>query len=183
MISKSIKILALIMLHYYSVSQSISGFTQWKTGHDSKTIAYFPIDSKSCLINENGKWIAHAKFKVEQYGEMSFPINPSTPSSEEALKVDLSKSQFIIVRYKSNQPLILQLREYNIHGGVQNHIILRPSDSFTTKKVLLSSFKGGKTPLDLKNVAKFNFAVLSNNQQDGFAEFFIDKFLIDNYTP
>ena len=38
-------------------------------------------------------------------------------------------------------------------------------------------------PNILKNVAKFNFAVLSNNQQDGFAEFFIDKFLIDNYTP
>jgi len=49
--------------------------------------------------------------------------------------------------------------------------------------VHFSSFKGGIEPLNLKEVAKFNFALLDNNAEDGFADLVIQSFAIDRYKP
>lgn len=162
-------------------SLSVNGFTQWITGRDSATLQWVPATGRDALIKEGKKTVAHARFKVMRYGEMSFPINPS--SGPEALAVDLSKSRFITIEYKSNHELVLQLRQTGIHGGTHNHIILPATAQFIRTRVYFSDFKGGLKPLDLKDVAKFNFAFLGNNPEDGFAEVMVRSFKIDRYKP
>jgi len=162
-------------------SLSVNGFTQWITGRDSATLQLVPAIGRDALKKEGKKTVAHARFKVMRYGEMSFPINPS--SGPEASAVDLSKSRFITIEYKSNHELVLQLRQTGIHGGTHNHIILSPTAQFIRTRVYFSSFKGGLKPLDLKDVAKFNFAFLGNNSEDGFAEVMVRSFKIDRYKP
>jgi hypothetical protein len=160
---------------------SLGGFGQWITGHDANTMQIIPAEGNNALVVEDGEVYAHVKFKVSQYGEVSFPINQKTPLHEEALKADLSKSKFIVLTYQSNHELILQLRQTGVHGGIQNHVSLPASPSFKTVKILLSEFKGGLKPLDPGDVAKFNFAVLANNEADGYAEYIIKDFKIDKY--
>jgi hypothetical protein len=160
---------------------SVNGFTQWITGRDSATLQWVPATGRDALIKEGKKTVAHARFKVVKYGEMSFPINPS--SGTEAVAADLSKSRFITIEYKANHELVLQLRQTGIHGGTHNHIILPAATQFIKTRIYFSSFKGGLKPLDLKDVAKFNFAFLGNNPEDGFAEVMVRSFKIDRYKP
>ena len=117
-----------------------------------------------------------------KYGEVSFPINP-VPAGTEALAVDLHKSRFIKITYRSNVYVVLQLRQTGVHGGTHNHIILPASDSFVSQTIYFSSFKNGLKPLDLSDVAKFNLALLSNSPTDGYAELTVRSFKIDRYKP
>ena len=162
---------------------SLNGFTQWNTGRDKLTEQIIPAGTENGLTIEDKKTVAHVRFKVKQYGELSFPINPATPAGTEALAVNLNKSKFIKLRYKANNEVVLQLRQTGVHGGVQNHVVLPPSKKFITRKIYFSSFTGGLKPLDLKDVAKFNFAFLGNNPVDGFADLMIASFKIDHYKP
>ncbi|MDJ1480631.1 hypothetical protein QNI16_09055 [Cytophagaceae bacterium YF14B1] len=162
---------------------SLNGFSQWITGHDEKTEQLFPLNTQEGLAREKGKVVAHVKFNVKGYGEVSFPIDPKTLPGEEARKVDLSKSKFIRVTYQANQEVVLQLRQTGVHGGVQNHVVLPASKKPTTRTIYFSEFKGGKTTLDLSDVAKFNFAFLSNPPQESFAELRVKAFYIDQYQP
>ena len=161
---------------------SINGFVLWITGRDSATIQLLPLSGLNALTTEDKKTVAHVKFKVIKYGEVSFPINPASPAGSEALPVDLSKSRFIKIRYKANHDVILQLRQTAVHGGVHNHVILPASDEFITRRVYFSSFAGGLKPLDLKNVSKFNFAFLGNNREDGFSELIVQSVKIHGYN-
>lgn len=160
---------------------SINRFTNWLTGRDSATVQLIPAIGSNALISGDEGTVAHVKFKVVTYGEVSFAIKPSP--AIEAQPVNLIKSKFIKIQYKANHEVVLQLRQTGVHGGVHNHIILPRSSSFATYTIYFSAFKGGLTPLDLSNVAKFNFAFLSNNSTDGFAELVVRSFKIDHYKP
>jgi hypothetical protein len=120
---------------------------------------------------------------VNSYGEISTPISSASAPNAEAHPVNLSGSRFVKIKYKSNQPVVLQLRQAGVHGGIHNHVVLAPSPKFTTTTIKLSSFKGGVQPLDLKNVTKFNFAFADNNSKDGYADLVIQSFVIDRYKP
>ena len=169
---------------------SLSGFTRWVVGRDSATQQLIPATGLNPLtaggVNpltiKDRIIVAHARFKVAKYGEMSFPINPAIITNE-AASVDLSKSRYIKIQYKANHEVILQLRQTGVHGGTHNHIILPASDRFITTKIHFSSFKGGLKPLDLKDVAKFNFAFVGNNPGDGFADVIVRSFKIHRYDP
>src|SRR5688572_6418018 len=76
---------------------SINGFTHWFTGRDSATIQLIPMIGSNALTTEEDRIVAHTKFKVAKYGELSFPIKPS--DAIEALPVNLSKSRFIKIEY------------------------------------------------------------------------------------
>ena len=158
---------------------SINGFTHWLTGRDSATIQLLPVTGANALTTEGKRMVAHAKFKVVKYGELSFPIKPS--DATEAPSADISKSRFIKIEYKANHEVILQLRQTGVHGGTHNHIVLPASDLFVKHTIYFSSFKDGLTPLSLSDVAKFNFAFLGNNPADGYAELVIRSFKIDRY--
>jgi len=160
---------------------SINGFTNWFTGRDSATTQLIPMIGSNALTIRDDRTVAHAKFNVVKYGELSFPIKPT--DAMEALPVNLSKSRFIKIEYKANHEVLLQLRQTGVHGGVHNHIILPASENFVAYTVYFSSFKNGLTPLDLSNVAKFNFAFLGNNPADGYAELMVRSFKIDRYWP
>lgn len=162
---------------------SVNGFTSWITGHDAATTQLIPTPGNNVLKSEDGQTIAHVKFEVKQYGEVSFPINTKTIAGQEALKTDLSAYKQIQITYQANQHFILQLRQTGVHGGVHNQVTLPAANPFTTVVVLFSEFKGGKTPLDLTDVAKFNFAFLSNHTKDGFSELKVRSFIIDGYEP
>lgn len=162
---------------------SLDGFSQWITGHDAKTEQLSPLNTQEGLVREKGRVVAYVKFNVKGYGELSFPIDPKTLPGEEARKVDLSKSKFIRVTYQANQEVVLQLRQTGVHGGVHNHVVLPASKKPTTRTIYFSEFKGGKTTLDLSDVAKFNFAFLSNPAHGSFAELKVKTFYIDQYQP
>lgn len=155
-----------------------SGEFSWRTGHDGSTLQLIPSMGDNPIVEENGKMVMHVKFRVEQYGEVSFPINRKTPEGAEALRADLSKSEGITISYQANHKFILQLRQTGVHGGVHNHIFLPSSEQDTTVMIPFTEFKGGKTPLDLTDVAKFNFAFLSNSDL-GYAELKINHIEID----
>jgi len=159
----------------------LDGFSQWRTGHDEDTQQLVPERGREGLVGIKGKTLAHVKFIVREYGELSFPIDPTTAEGEEAKKTDLRKAKFIGICYKSNHDVVLQLRETGVHGGVHNRVVLPASEKFVTRRIYFSEFKGGKTELDLGNVAKFNFAFLSNNTADGFAELIVKRFRIKGY--
>ena len=160
---------------------SLNSFTNWITGRDSATIQLVPTIGSNALTTIDDRTVAHAKFKVSKYGELSFPIKPS--DAIEAPAVDISNSRFIKIAYKANHEVILQLRQTGVHGGIHNHIILPASDTFVSHTIYFSSFKNGLAPLDLSNVAKFNFAFLGNNPADGYAELILRSFKIDRYKP
>jgi hypothetical protein len=157
---------------------SINGFSQWHTGHDEGTLQLIPVDGTNALAIEDKVIVAHAKFNVKAYGEMSFPIDSRTPEGEEARKVDLGGNKFIAFTYRSNHQFILQLRQTAVHGGKHNHVVIEASPTFVTDSIYFSEFKGGLKPLDLADVAKFNFAFLSNNDKDGYAEIVVRSFAI-----
>jgi hypothetical protein len=156
----------------------LDGFTQWRTGHDPETIQLIPANGNDALAIDHKRIVAHVRFNVKGYGEMSFPIDPATPVGEEARKVNLSGKEFIVIGYKSNQDAFLQLRQTGVHGGTHNHVVIRKSNEFITDTIFFTEFKGGLKPLDLSDVAKFNFAFLSNNPQDGFSDLTVEKFRI-----
>jgi hypothetical protein len=162
---------------------TINGFNLWLTGRDSATIQLIPRTGKNGLMMEGGKTVVHARFKINSYGEVSLPISPSSAPNAEPPPVNLSRSRHVKIRYKANQPVILQLRHAGEHGGIHNHVLLPASAQFNTITVPLSSFKGGLKPLDLKNAGKFNFAFLANNTNDGYADLVIQSFIIDRYKP
>ena len=161
---------------------TLNGFSQWRTGHDDKTEQIIPTGANA-LSRIGDSTFVYVKFRVQQYGEVSFPINRETPEGTEALRVDLSQSRFVQLTYRANQELILQLRQTGVHGGVQNHVVLPASPRDTTLVIAFSEFKGGKTPIDLADVSKFNFAFLKNNPAAGFAELRVSEILIDQYQP
>jgi hypothetical protein len=178
------------LLSILSYSQStgsnpldINGYSLWMTGRDSATIQLIPRTGKNGLMMEGGKTVVHARFKVNSYGEISIPISASSAPNAEAHSVNLSGSRFVKIKYKANQTVILQLRQTGVHGGIHNHVLLPPSDEFISSTIYFSSFEGGLQPLNLKDVAKFNFAFLDNNKSDGFADLVIQSFVIDRYKP
>jgi hypothetical protein len=162
---------------------SMNGFELWLTGRDSATIQLIPGIGKNGLTMEGGKTVVHARFKVNRYAEIHTPISASSAPHAEAHSVDLSACRYIKIRYKANQTVILQLRQTGVHGGIHNHVLLPPANEFTNTTIYFSSFKGGSEPLNLKDVAKFNFAFLANNPNDGFADLVIQTFTIDRYKP
>jgi hypothetical protein len=162
-------------------SLSLNGFSQWRTGHDENTMQLIPGAGNDGLVKENGMAIVHVKFKVMQYGEVSFPINQKSKEGEEPLPANLSKSKYVQITYHANQRLILQLRQTGAHGGIHNHVNLAACKKETTVVIPFKKFKGGKTPLDLSDVSKFNFAFLSNGKKDDPAELRISNVTIDNY--
>jgi hypothetical protein len=166
-----------------SPNSGIDGFKHWLTGSDSKTVQLLPGVGDDALTIINSNVVAHVKFNVTQYGEMSFAISASSLPNQEALRVDLSKSRFIKLTYKANQFVVLQLRQTGVHGGVQNHVVLPPAKKWVTRTIYFSDFNGGLKPLDLTDVAKFNFALLSNNEKDGYAELSVKSFRIDHFQP
>jgi hypothetical protein len=157
---------------------ALHGFTQWRTGHDEATVQLLPKEGTDPLAMDGSHIVARAKFKVSGYGEMSFPIDPRSVLGGEARRTDLSKRKFIVVTLQSNQEAILQLRQTGVHGGVQNHVTIPAALQWRTDTIYFSEFTGGLKPLDLSDVAKFNFAFLSNNQRDGYAEIVIKDFVI-----
>lgn len=165
-----------------SAQSSINGFYPWITGRDSATIQHIPSNGYNALTIEENRTVVHVKFTIAKYGEVSFPIR-SVSAGMEAPSVNLTKSRFIKIRYRSNVNVILQLRQTGVHGGIHNHVLLPASSSFTTQTISFSSFKGGLKPLDISDVAKFNFALLENNPSDGYAELTVRSFKIDRYKP
>lgn len=161
--------------------RSINGFSQWRTGHDDSTVQLFPVAGNDPLITHRDTTYALVRFKVKEYGEVSFPIDPGSPAGGEPNKADLSLAKFIVITYRANQEVQLQLRQTGVHGGVHNHVKLPATRVFQTDTLYLSEFKGGKSELDLSNVSKFNFALLSNHAQDGYAELLVKRFQLD--TP
>ena len=162
-----------------SSKRSLNDFSQWRTGHDPLTVQLVPATGDDLLLREKNKTVVHVRFRVKQYGEVSFPLNSKTPEGAEALKTDLSESKAIHITYRANQEFILQLRQTGVHGGVHPHVLIPASKESTTVTIPFTEFKGGKTPLDLTDVAKFNFAFLSNNTEEGYAELKISSFTID----
>lgn len=163
--------------------KNLDGFRYFITGHDAHTVQLHPAAGNDGLELADRHSVAHVKFDVAQYGEMSFPLNIDSAPGNEATRVDLSRSKYIKLTYRSNSPVILQLRETGVHGGVQNHITLAAAKKYTTRTVYFSEFSGGLKTLDLTNVAKFNFALLANNEEDGFAELTVKHMVIDNFDP
>jgi hypothetical protein len=89
-----------------SAQSSINGFYSWITGRDSATIQHIPSNDNNALTKAENSTVAHVNFTVGKYGEVSFPIKP-VPAGSEASSVDLSKSRFIKIRYRSNVNIIL----------------------------------------------------------------------------
>ena len=166
-----------------SAELSLNGFRYWITGHDPKTIQLIPDSGNNGLTHEKSATIAHVKFNVAHYAELSFPLNVDSLPEQEARGINLSNSKFVKITYKANHPVILQLRQTGVHGGVQNHITLAVAKTFVTYPANFSDFTGGLKPLDLRDIAKFNFAFLSNNEKDGFAELIVKRLVVDNYKP
>jgi len=184
MTCKTIVLLLLLFVYVVHGQSSINGFTQWRTGHDQATEQLIPAQGNDALTSYNEKPRAWAKFKVVGYGEMSFPIDPQTPEGEEARKVDLSSSSFIRITYKATHSLILQLRQTGVHGGVHNKVIMPASKKFVTSTFYFKDFHDGNSPLDLSDVAKFNFAFLGRKDESPYtAELVVKSVEIDHYLP
>jgi len=160
---------------------SIDGFRSFKTGRDTGTVQLIPSSGTDPLILLEGSPVVKVRMNVKPWGEMSFPINGFDQTGE-ATQVDLTGSGFIDITYQSNQSVNLQLRQYAVHGGTHNQITLPAAATSTTVRIPFSDFKGGLTALDLTKVAKFNFALLSNNVNDGYAELIVKHFKIENFN-
>ncbi len=160
---------------------TIDGFDDWKIGYNTGSQQIIPASGTNPLVIMEGTAVAHVRLKVSPWGEMSFPI-AGFDLTGEAETIDLSGSSFIEITYKANQSVNLQLRQYAVHGGTHNQITLPAASGFTTVKIPFTDFKGGLTPLDLTKVAKFNFALLSNNPTDGYAELIVKNFKIDKFN-
>lgn len=160
---------------------TINGFHSWKIGSDSASKQLIPASGTDPLVVLDGSPVARVRMTVSPWGEMSFPI-AAFDQTGEAETINLSGSSFIEITYKSNQSVNLQLRQYAVHGGTHNQITLPAASEFTTVKIPFTDFKGGLIPLDLTNVAKFNFALLSNNTTDGYAELIVKGFKIDKFN-
>lgn len=159
--------------------RNINGFSQWRTGHDDSTIQLFPVVGNDPLMSYRDTTLALVRFKVKEYGEVSFPIDPATPVGEEPYKADISQSRFIVITYRANQEMVLQLRQTGVHGGNHNHVKLPASKIFQTDTVYFTEFTGGSRELDLRDVSKFNFAFLSNNAEAGFSELTVKRFQLE----
>lgn len=156
---------------------AVGSFTTWQTGRDAQTVQLIPSRGKNALVREDGFAVVHVRFVVKEYGEVSFPL-ANTAADEEAKGIDLANSQAISITYRANHPFVVQLRQTGVHGGIHNHVYIPASAQFTTVTVALREFKDGLKPLDLSDVAKFNFAFLSNNSVDGYADLQIRNVVI-----
>ncbi|SKC65061.1 hypothetical protein [Ohtaekwangia koreensis] len=161
-----------------SPQRSFDSFILWRTGHDAETIQQIPLNSNDASVRSKNESFVHVKFNIKGYGEVSVPINTKTVEGSEALQADISQCKSILLTYKANHEFIVQLRQTGIHGGIHNQITLPGSEIFTMVTIPFTEFKGGVKPLDLKDVSKFNFAFLSNDPEDGFAELKISGFSI-----
>lgn len=163
-------------------SAAVGGFTTWQTGHDRQTVQLLPATGTNALVQRGDSTWMHVKFNVREYGEVSFPLANTAPGVE-APRADLSGCKSVRITYKANQAFIVQLRQTGVHGGIQNHIELPASAHSTTVTVPFTQFTGGLKPLALNDVAKFNFAFLSNNAAEGYAELIVYDVAVDGYTP
>lgn len=163
------------------VSLSLNGFRHWKLGSSTGSKQLIPASGTDPLVLLDGTPVVRVRMTVAPWGEMSFPITGFDKTGE-AESIDLSDSHFIDITYQANQSVNLQLRQYAVHGGTHNQITLPAAAEFTSVRIPLSDFTGGLTPLDLTKVAKFNFALLSNNPTDGYAELVVKKFTIENFN-
>jgi hypothetical protein len=150
--------------------------SNWRTGYDPETIQLVPHNTRNPFVRSGSSEFLHVRFKVKQYGEVSMAIHSGSIDGEEAKDYDLSNKTSLKIVYKANHELVLQLRQTGVHGGVHNHVKLPATGGFTTINIPFDEFAGGKAPLDLAHVAKFNFAFLENNPQDGFAELYVKAF-------
>lgn len=166
----------------FSQQPGLNGFTVWQTGHDAKTLQIIPAAGGSALAQLKGAPVVHVKFIVSDYGELWFPL-ANTPTNVESAGVDVSGSASITVTYRANRDFILQLRQTGVHGGIQNHVTLPAAEQIITTTIPFTSFSGGLHPLNLADVAKFNFAFLGNNARDGYAELYIYHVTVDGYSP
>ena len=160
----------------------MDGFTVWQTGRDAQTVQVVPAPGESALMQHKSAPVVHVKFIVREYGELWFPL-ANTPAGVESAGVDVSRGKSVTVTYKANQELILQLRQTGVHGGIQNHVTLPAAEKVTTTTIPFTKFSGGLSPLNLADVAKFNFAFLANNARDGYAELYIYHVAVDGYSP
>ncbi len=172
----------MVPIQVFSQRPAINGFTVWQTGHDVQTLQIVPAAGGSALTRSEDTAVAHVKFIVREYGELWFSL-ANTPSDVEYAGVDLSAGTSITITYRANYNFILQLRQTGVHGGIQNHVTLPAASQITTITVPFTQFSGGLHPLDLADVAKFNFAFLGNNVRDGYAELYIYNVVVDRYSP
>jgi hypothetical protein len=160
----------------------VNGFAVWQTGHDAQTVQVVPAVGASALTQRKGTPIVHVKFIVSEYGELWFPL-ANTPGDVESAGVDISGSTSITGTNQANQDFILQLRRTGVHGGIQNHVTLPASKKVTTTTIPFAKFSGSLRPLNLADVAKFNFAFPANHVRDGYAEVYIYRVAIEGYSP
>ncbi|NRB38959.1 MAG: alkaline phosphatase family protein [Pseudomonadales bacterium] len=172
-------------------SADVSLYRHWAVGGPSPVL--IPESSINGLTQINGQNVAHLRAQVSagSYTEMSVPLNPyisAAPFSDPA--VDLSDNPYrkVTITYQSNHPAILQLRQSGVHGGSHNQAVLPASpDGFISITLILNSdflwLGHSASTLDVSKLGKFNFAFLSQNEGDGYAEIIISGLHIQDYQP
>ena len=177
--------------HQHSENSDVANYRHWAIGGPSSII--IPNSGINGLTQLDGKNVAQLRAVVSpgSYSEMSVPLNPYTsndPFNDPALDLSNTQSTFVTVTYQSNHDAILQLRQSGVHGGSHNQASLPASpNGFSTLTLSLShGFKWlGHSPstLDLSKLGKFNFAFLSQNNNDGYAQIIVSGLEIENYQP
>ena len=175
----------------HSENSDVANYRHWASGGPSQII--IPNSGINGLTQLNGKNVAQLRAVVNpgSYTEMSVPLNPyisNDPFSDPALDLSPIQSTFVKVTYQSNHNAILQLRQSGVHGGSHNQASLPASpNGFTTLTLnLTQDFKWlghSSSTLDLSNLGKFNFAFLSQNNNDGYAQIIVSGLEIENYQP
>lgn len=170
-------------------TDNVNAYRFWAIGGPS--LVLLPSSGNNGLTNLNDHVVAQLRAQINggSYSEMSVPLNPyasSDPFSDPA--VDLTASDYVTIRYQSNHDAILQLRQSGVHGGNHNQASLpaSPSGISTIKLSLRNDFKWlgyQASTIDLSQVGKFNFAFLSQNEDDGYAEIIVHSLKIDQYQP
>lgn len=169
----------------------VTSYRHWAIGGPSQIL--IPSSGIDGLTTSNGKNVAHLRARINSgsYTEMSVPLNPYSsgdPYLDPAVDLSNTQSDYVKITYQSNHDAILQLRQSGVHGGSHNQASLPASpNGFTSVTLSLANdFKwlGQSTStLDLSRLGKFNFAFLSQNNQDGFAEIIVSGLEIENYQP
>lgn len=121
-------------------------------------------------INEIRKktGIVHITAKDSPVGEIELNVTIIPSDSNDAIPVNLSRSTFVSITYRSSQLIKLQAREGNengtgcMHGGSHPRVDLPASpEKYTTVKIPWTNFKKDGLPhgklLNIHNLCKFNF--------------------------
>lgn len=179
--------LTLLYLFFSSsvMANHIDGFQFWSLGKDDKTVMLLPsqeVNNSNAKRLENNQVIAHGKFVISGWGELYSPLLQEHKDTEKP--VDISSSNWVEIEYASNREVQLQLRHAFIHGGTHNHFQLPNTfNKYQKIRINFASFQGGLSPLDLKRVAKFNFAMIGKNDLADYSELKVRKILIENFKP